>query len=119
MESKRKLQNRQNNDQIEYAETLKKENDKIKIITPWDSRIIKNVKDKNYILDNLKINGTPIKKINKYIVKHNYYFLMGDNRDNSYDSRFWGFVPDYNILGTPVMSLINIANFNLKMKVVN
>lgn len=119
IESKRKLQIRQNNDQIEYAEQLKEKNNKRKIITPWDSRIIKNVQDKDYILENLKINGAPIKTINKYTVKHDYYFLMGDNRDNSYDSRFWGFVPDYNILGIPVYSFINMANFNFRMKVIN
>ena len=119
IESKRKLQIRQNNDQIEYAEQLKEKNNKRKIITPWDSRIIKNVQDRDYILENLKINGTPIKTINKYKVKHDYYFLMGDNRDNSYDSRFWGFVPDYNILGIPVYSFINMANFNFRMKVIN
>ena len=119
IESKRKLQIRQNNDQIEYAEQLKEKNNKRKIITPWDSRIIKNVQDRDYILENLKINGTPIKAINKYTVKHDYYFLMGDNRDNSYDSRFWGFVPDYNILGIPVYSFINMANFNFRMKVIN
>ena len=119
IESKRKLQIRQNNDQIEYAEQLKEKNNKRKIITPWDSRIIKNVQDKDYILENLKINGVPIKTINKYTVKHDYYFLMGDNRDNSYDSRFWGFVPDYNILGIPVYSFINMANFNFRMKVIN
>ena len=119
IESKRKLQIRQNNDQIEYAEQLKEKNNKRKIITPWDSRIIKNVQDRDYILENLKINGTPIKTINKYTVKHDYYFLMGDNRDNSYDSRFWGFVPDYNILGIPVYSFINMANFNFRMKVIN
>ena len=119
IESKRKLQIRQNNDQIEYAEKLKEKNNSGNIITPWDSRVIKNVQDRDYVLENLKINGTPIKTINKYTVKHDYYFLMGDNRDNSYDSRFWGFVPDYNILGIPVYSFINMANFNFRMKVIN
>ena len=34
-----------------------------------------------------------------YVVEQDHYFMMGDNRDNSYDSRFWGFVPQDYILG--------------------
>jgi len=36
---------------------------------------------------------------NKYVIKQNYYFMMGDNRHNSQDSRHWGFVPEDHIIG--------------------
>ncbi len=38
-----------------------------------------------------------------YTVERNYIFGMGDNRDNSLDSRFWGFIPEENIIGTPMI----------------
>ncbi|MBR1517501.1 MAG: signal peptidase I [Bacteroidales bacterium] len=42
------------------------------------------------------INGTPT---TQYRVRQNYYWMMGDNRHNSADSRYWGFVPEDHILG--------------------
>lgn len=42
------------------------------------------------------ING---ERTNSYTIKQNYYFAMGDNRDNSEDSRFWGFIPKDHIIG--------------------
>ena len=38
-----------------------------------------------------------------YVVERDYYFMLGDNRGNSLDSRYWGFVPDDHILGEALL----------------
>lgn len=41
--------------------------------------------------------------LDRYTVGRNYYFAMGDNRDNSLDSRFWGFLPETDMVGEAMM----------------
>lgn len=50
------------------------------------------------------INGRPA---DTYTFAMDYYFMMGDNRDMSQDSRFWGFVPEDHVVGTPLFVVIS------------
>ena len=46
--------------------------------------------------------------LTSYTVQQNYYFMMGDNRHNSEDSRFWGFVPDDHVVGKAVLVWLSL-----------
>lgn len=50
------------------------------------------------------LNGQPV---TTYTFRQNYYFMMGDNRHNSNDSRYWGLVPEENIVGKAVVILFS------------
>ncbi|WP_372974486.1 signal peptidase I, partial [Muriicola sp.] len=48
----------------------------------------------------------------EYTFKQDYYWMMGDNRDHSEDSRTWGYVPENHIVGTPIFIWLSFDNFN-------
>ncbi len=60
----------------------------------------------------LKINGDSIsidgKITDQYVVEMDYYFVMGDNRHMSSDSRFWGFVPEDHIIGKAILKIFSV-----------
>jgi len=72
--------------------------------------------------DKIVIDG---KESSYYVVAKDYVFAMGDNRDNSLDSRFWGFVPIEDVIGTPLIVYwswdpqISILNLIAKISSVN
>lgn len=55
--------------------------------------------------DKFVLNG---EQVTTYTFKQDYFFMMGDNRDNSLDSRFWGFVPHDHVVGKPVFIWLSL-----------
>jgi len=106
------------NDEVEYEFTLQDPNELFRrkgkkdvyenyfpkgpLLTPWS----KSIKDEDFQF--LVIDGIPANEWTEYKVSQNYYWAMGDNRDNSLDSRYWGYIPENNILGEALFTYFSL-----------
>ena len=99
------------NEEVEYVKRV--------IGTPGDVIDIRNGKvyvngsqldESSYISNNVKTESIGAIKF-PYKVPSKSYFVLGDNRENSFDSRYWGSVPEENIIGKPVVIYFPFNNF--------
>jgi signal peptidase I len=106
------------NNEVEYEFTLQDPNELFRrkgkedvyenyfpkgpLLTPWS----KAIKDEDFQF--LTIDGIPASEWTEYKVSQNYYWAMGDNRDNSLDSRYWGYIPENNILGEALFTYFSL-----------
>lgn len=82
-------------------------------ITPANFHMWETFIKRDGHMPSLTNNGTVMidgKPAAAYTVEKDYLFGMGDNRDNSLDSRYWGFIPLENVVGTPMFVYFSVMN---------
>lgn len=70
-----------------------------RLISNYEQNELKVINDSIFINDTL---------VHSYTFRMNYYFMLGDNRHNSNDTRYWGFVPENHIIGKATMVWLSI-----------
>ncbi len=78
-----------------------------KIITEYEGNSLSTTGNDIFINGKLK---------ETYTFVQNYYWMMGDNRQNSLDARYWGYVPFDHVVGKPVFVWMSISGFELGIK---
>jgi signal peptidase I len=78
---------------------------------PLYKKLIREYEKNDFVKkgDRFYLNG---KEVTDYTFQQDYYWMMGDNRHRSEDSRYWGFVPEDHIVGKPVFIWFSIEGIN-------
>ena len=85
----------------------------------WRDRFRDNFPDGGFYGDKISakwfVQAQKLLEDGELIVPEGCYFALGDNRDDSYDSRYWGFVPEENVVGRPVLIYWSMDRTELAM----